>query len=298
MGLSSDVGRSVKLEIQELFASLGKATWTIRSYFSILWWSIREPFRRFFKESATIVLLIASFHFFAEVVATFFNQPILSIHLPTSIKVTIVVLAIWMIHHRLNEFKHDDQSSVFAENIARIFGEIAALDFAGTENIRQQRLRDFIEKTLLAFMHIFRKKCTVRLSIMLLSDNKKLKPIYFIPDSSVFDLTLELAPGEGAAGKAYGSGHIIYIPAIKYRQGIAVKRGDEYSFSLENLAYLPIEKANFKSLICFPIATSTGISGVLNVDSNKQNIFGVSDFNYGYVAASVIGMALDKYRNS
>lgn len=299
MGLTRDVFTQIKAELIEVYRRFITAIWLIRSYLYLLWWTrTTASGRQVIAASATTVLVLASLLFLAEVLATFYGSQILPTHLPDWAKVVISVMAAWMVWHRLKEFKHQDRESVFAVNVANIVGEIAALDFLGDEASRMRQLNDFIEKVLLAFRNIFRKNSDVRISVMLPAKNQKLKTVYFKPDDATFEMDLELESGEGAAGKAYKSESLIYIPSIKYLHGIAIRRGAEYSFSLESLVYRPIRMQKFMALVCVPIVTSTGVTGVLNVDAPKTNAFGLMDFDFGYVAASVIGMALDKYRNT
>lgn len=295
-----DVRRAVKTLATDLLTAFGKAVWLIVSYFWVCWWAV-EPRQRFIiKLSARGILLFASIHFVIEVVAMLLDWKFLSIiHLPFYAKAVILAVAFYAFISKLMEIREGINESFIAVTVSSIFEEIAGLDFTEKES-QVKRLEDIIGKILMGFGTLFREKLHVRMSVMLpvsSGDGKKLKTAYFKPDNSEFQLDLELAPGEGAAGKVFLSGALIYIPAIKYLQGIKMVRGSQgsYFLSLESLAYLPINMQKFSSLVCVPIVTSTGTQGVLNIDSRRLNAFSLKDFYVAYGAASAVAVVLDKY---
>jgi hypothetical protein len=86
----------------------------------------------------------------------------------------------------------------------------------------------------------------------------------------------------------------IYFPAIKYKQGIIVPSSGK-GFDLARSLYVPSPPDPFKCILSIPIPTSQTGKRVLTIDSKRQNAFSVLDFQIGYVAAGVLGLAFDTY---
>jgi GAF domain-containing protein len=130
----------------------------------------------------------------------------------------------------------------------------------------------------------------------MLPDEGNLLRIMFVePADAEYDRGLSFRPDRGGAGIAYARGVTIYFPAVRFRHGIGIT--DE-AYQLLPSAFEPSTRDRFKSVICTPIRCGSSLFGVLNVDSRRRNAFNIVDVQIARVAASAIGMAIDRHNVS
>jgi GAF domain-containing protein len=199
--------------------------------------------------------------------------------------------------HRLKEWRNLRQESAFASTIAELFQEVVQLEvIKGAETNNQEVLQDFIRKVLVAFRGIFHSKGNAQFNIMV-PDGETLKLSLAEPADAVY-LGKSFAPGSGGAGTAFQKKVTVYFPAVRYRHGISViyehhQGVASKDYDLLESIYEETGEA-FRSLVCVPIRRGTEIVGILNIDSRKQNAFTMTDIDIAQVAASAIGMAIDR----
>ena len=295
MGLIRQCSAGIGELFRRLFHSIVEVVWLVICYVYIAWWTISSFARRLLTESAIIVILLASGVVFLEIGSEVLSKHIELIHLPRWAEVLIVLLAFWLVYQRYKEFRQLKKESVFATTVAWLFEEIAQLHFVSGEAGNYQALQNFVHKVLIAFVNVYESKCRPQINVMLQEGDGLLRIHFFEPVSAKYEDGISFAAGEGGAGTAFTEGISIYFPAIRYRHGISVV--DE-KYELLETAYRHSEIENFASVICTPVRSGGITFGVLNVDSKHQNAFNMTDIHVAQVAASAVGMAIDRYRSS
>ncbi len=191
-----------------------------------------------------------------------------------------------------------------------MFREASALNFNQCQDDaeRLQKLDAFFTKVLEAYHVIYRERLNAKLNIMAFTTNNLLKIqfAYPIESKSRYDPKAEFASGVGAAGVAFQERYLVYVPAIRYRHGLAVilprpgettSGGSLPTFLLKPDVYVAVEHQPYRSLLSVPIPTADGNRyGVLNLDSEVQNAFNDADMEIADTAACALGMAIDRFR--
>jgi hypothetical protein len=299
--------------VRDIFQVFRELVWYIVCTIYIVLWGINQERRRAIKLTA-VILLSSSIAFVFEAVTMLFKDRISEIPLPRWLKVAIVILALVMVRHRWKEMRSHERAAIFAIQLANLFDAMAGLKLVtGAKADRKKNLDDFITMVLIAFVKVFespsrwewrRKRAEPKMSLML-ADNEALQIFYHYPLGDHYDIELRLKPGVGCAGIAFQQKKAVYIPAVKYKQGIIITTPSEYlagkKYSMAKRAYFPAKLQPFKCILSVPVRTKQlpddAVRGVLNLDSTKQNAFGDFDFDMSYVAANAIGMALDIYES-
>lgn len=268
----------------------------------ILIWGLNQQKRKFVRVTA-FVLLSSSVIFVFEASTILFKGILVEVPLPRSLKIVIVILALFMVRHRWNEMKSHSRATIFAAQMVNLFDTMAGLNLISGEQSRRIIDRDtFINKVHFALAKVFesrsifesrRRRARPSLNLMLLDDDQVLQLHSFWPDDLKFDGEVELKSGVGGAGIAVKEESAVYIPAIKYLQGIIVPPVGQKGVKLADRAYVPSKLEPFRCIFSVPVRTKRGVRGVLNLHSLKQDAFGEFDFEMTYAAASAIGMALD-----
>lgn len=304
MGVMRQCSQGIGELFYRLIYSVIEVVWLVICYVYIPWWNISSFARRVLTESAIIVILVASGLVFLEIASDVFSKHIELIHLPRWAEALVLLLAFWLVYHRYKEFRQLRKESVFAATVARLFEEIAQLQFVPGEAGNYQALQNFVHKVLVAFLNVYQSKRQPQMNVMLKHGDGRLR-IYFIePVTAKYEDGISFAAGEGGAGTAFSEGITVYFPAIRYRHGISVVVDEtdeakyQEKYELLETVYRRCEAENFASVICTPVRCGGTTFGVLNVDSKGQNAFDMTDIHAAQVAASAVGMAIDRYRTS
>jgi hypothetical protein len=296
MGLIRQCISAILDSFRRLFSSAIEVVWLVICYMYIAWWTISSFGRRLLTESAIIIVLLASGMVFLELAGAFFGKHVEVIHLPLWGEALVLLLGFGLVYHRYNEFRQFRRESVFATTVANLFEEIALLHFVpGKVENNQQVLEGFVRKILAAFRIVYRSKRPPQLNVMLKDADGMLRIHFAEPMNAEYEPGISFATGDGGAGIAFEKGVTIYVPAIKYRHGIGVV--DE-KYELLATIYRHVKVEHFKSVICTPVKSGSTTFGVLNVDSKRQNAFNMTDVQIARVAASAVGMAIDRHNTS
>jgi hypothetical protein len=275
------------------------------SYLYVVWWGIQLPVRRFL---IALPLVLASLWFLLEVVASFWD--IVLPALPWWTFSMIFILAVGALLDHWHHFKRSRQESVLTSTLRPLFREIAALDFAtGSEGERREALFVFVEKVFVTFSTALHSYGGGGLGINLMLPNdeealeivvayRDLLPAQLVqnqPALQAYDREFRLKKGQGGAGTAWQEECLVYIPSTRHQHGIKRFTDEETLYQLADFVYKP-GTPQFKSILCAPVPTRRGVYGVVNFDSLKRDAFGEADFSIAELAASVVGMAIDRYR--
>lgn len=297
MGIGLEALREIRAGLEQLVSTLGQTLWTMVCYFYIAVWSLTQPVREGITSSATLVLLVSSLYFLLEAASLFAHEHFIAIPVPLWLKLLIVGLAILMVRHRWHELQSHQRAGIFATTVAEVFEQVAALNLrTGEDEEKKARLDSFISKVLIAFAETFDPKADAQLNVMMLDEQNNLRIFYQYPHDVPYEPDIIFPQDQGGCGRAFVTNKAIYIPSKKFRVGIAISLKDR-SFKLAGLVYQPVEHEPYESILSVPIKSVSGeILGILNIDGNKRNSFGVFDVNIAHVASNALAMALDKYR--
>lgn len=199
MSLIRDAGGQLKSSARQLLKAILAVFWQGVCFAYIAWWEVNEATRRALTGSILVLLLVASGALLVEIAGTLFGDEIHLLHLPTSLQIMILSLAAAMVFHRVREWRHFQQESLFATTVARIMPEIAWLQFDSPDpQANLENLGEFIEKVLQAFGPVFHSKHLHRVIVMLHDDaDGLLKVRYFYPNNAMFNASV-FERGEGA----------------------------------------------------------------------------------------------------
>jgi hypothetical protein len=284
--------------------AIGRLLALIPTYVYVVWLGLNITFRHIVETSASIALVLAAGMFFLETGAAIFHPAVAKHHPALWMQLTIVLLALFMLRHRLKEFSGLKRKPVFLSNTNVLLGEVAALDFNIADTIvRETRLNTFIMKVLIGFGAAFKDIGNVQLNVMFPDDGGCLRIRNRYPSEAQYDLNLALRPNEGGAGVAFERNSMVYIPRIRFRHGIMISvptpspDGVVIEYDLLESVYVPAQPEPYKAILSAPVRSATGeVVGILNLDLRRSNPFSEFDFLTAQVAASFIGMALDRYR--
>ena len=294
MGLIRQAIHGMAEGLQRLFHSILEIFGGATCYIYILWWTIRFAAGRWATESVIVVMLLASGMVVLEIGSDIFRKHIEFLHLPLWAEVSILLLASWLVYHRLKEFQHAKEESLLANSVALLFEEIAQLHFVSGEKGNYLALQNFVHKVLIAFLSVYGSRRHPQMNVMLQSSDSRLRIHFVEPAAARYQEGISFKSGEGGAGTAFSRGVTVYIPAIRFRHGISIVEG---KYELLHFAYEHSTIEKFSSVICAPIQCRGLIFGVLNVDSRRQNAFDMTDIYVAEVCASAVGMAIDRYRS-
>ena len=133
------------------------------------------------------------------------------------------------------------------------------------------------------------------------TEKEKLQVMYQYPSTGQlgYDPTAQFEKGEGAAGLAWRDGLIVYVPAIRYLHAVTIQlptEGHPAARDVKPNVYKRVRLEPYASILCVPVQTATDIAGIVNVDCPTQNRFDEDAMEFASVAASLIAMAIDKFR--
>jgi hypothetical protein len=293
MGLIRQAVAGITEGFQRLVHAILGILGVANSYVYILWWTVRFSTARWATESAIVVVLLASGVVVLEIASDIFRKHIELLHFPLWAEILILLVASWLVYHRFKEFQHAREESILATTVAWLFDEIARLHFVPGKEGNYAALQNFVHKVLIAFLSVYGSKRRPQMNVMLQSGDGRLRIHFVEPTTARYEDGISFASGKGAAGMAFSRGVTIYIPSIRFRHGIAIVEG---KYELFQMAYEPCAIEEFSSVICAPIQCGGLTFGVLNIDSARQNAFDMTDIHVAQVAASAIGMAIDRYR--
>jgi len=272
------------------------------------WWGVRGPLRRALTNGALIVSAFSLVPVMLDVSAMIMGRRLVEFELPSWVQLAIIVAAVAMARHRYREWKRVNERSKLTTALRFVFREAGALNFSRCKHDaeRLEKLDTFFTNVLKAFHEIYRARLDAKLNIMALTTGDLLKIQFVYPVGSTYDPKAEFAPGHGAAGVAFQDRHLVYVPAIKYRHGLAVTlprpgevtpRGSLPTFELKPDVYVAVDHQPYRSLLSVPIPTIDDSGyGVLNLDSDVQNAFNDADMEIADTAACALGMGIDRFR--
>jgi hypothetical protein len=297
--------------IGKVFNTIATLLWYARCYSYMIWWRISSVIVRILTLSAIIVLIFASLIVFIEIAMVFFPPKEFILKLPGWLEALVIFFTLWMLYHRLRELKHSKLESKLAIKTPILLRAIAVSNLNSTNTTRNTDLQNFMEVFHETFQSIFEKKGNIELCIM--TPNGQTLHVFCAYAKAVkykSNFTLQL--NDSGAGKALQAGEAIYIPAVRYRQGIKISFIDgrnsiavggavikKKAYTLAQSVYGPSNNPSisdqYKSILCVPIYIGSNIKGVLNIDSPKQNAFGEVDFDIANIASHALTIAFDKY---
>jgi len=304
--MAGRVVHGLRTQVRALIASAGSTFWYGVCCTYLVWWSISLPVRRLLTASTISVLGLSSLFFLFESVSTFFHHHILETEFPLWGQIVIVLLAGGMVFHRAKEWKHQKQKWDLAFALRFLLPEIRRFgDDIAAGGDKKAKFIELANKIMSAFSAIFRETKEVKLNLMILGKDEKLRFLCFHPETARATYSLKpFSLDRGGAGTACKSGLIVYIPAVRYRHGISVLLGGSISVDMRlamrrtydfvDLVYEVSERQPFRSILCVPVRVNSKCEGVLNLDCMNQNAFGEFDFDLADAAAALIGMAIDK----
>lgn len=286
--------------------------WLLRCLIYVGWWRVSLPIRKTLKSGVTFLTLGSALLFVLESLGPDRLQDFLHHYIGFKAKVVVGAFGFWTVYHRWKELRRSGERNVFANGVRHLFTELSSLKFQGDHDERQKTLEDFVDKVLVVFWAIFRGSKT-SLNIMLPSQQDGLLRVTRVyPKTRVYDGTLALAPGVGAAGFAYETTKAVYIPAITYLHGVTIQfptlqsavsdsgaGGSEIEYDLKRNLYVRCGVEPYRSILCVPIVgTGTKPVGVLNFDSDLRKPYTDIDMTFAAVAAAALAMLFDRFEAS
>lgn len=277
-----------------LFRSVAEVVGVAICYVDIVWWAMSSFARRLLTSSAIIVILVTCGIVFLEITGEIFRKRIDLIHLPRWLEVLGLLLAFWLLYVCYKEFRKLREESVIATLVGLLFEEIAQLRFVSGKTGNEKVLQDFVHKVLIAFVNLYQSRRQPQVNVMLQANDDRLRIHFVEPPTARYKESM-FAAGEGEASIAFNKGVTLYFPAMRYHYGISITAE---KYELLEMAYRDSKVGGFGSVISTPILCGGNICGVLNVDSKHRNAFNMTDIRIAQVAASAVGMAIYRYKNS
>jgi hypothetical protein len=221
---------------------------------------------------------------------------------PSWVQLAVVGMAALMLWHRIEELHGLRRKPVFAMTMSSLLQQVAAVDQIADSEDRQRRVNRFLLDVLNSFRAVFADIGKVHLNVMLPDAHEELWIEYQSPDTVLYKPDLHFHTGEGGAGVAFKTSSLVYIPRVRHRHAILISmplmghplRSTRYR--LRELVYKHDGPVPYRAILSAPIKGAAGTPlGVLNIDIRKTNPFSESDFQTAEVAASFLGMVLDRY---
>jgi hypothetical protein len=178
----------------------------------------------------------------------------------------------------------------FAINLEKVFKLQATVSSLTDQSLINKARAVFVYGLLQDARKVFRSR-TLRYQIMLQQSDLLLKTIYTEPEGAHFGDYVP-KPGEGAAGLAFETRLVVYVPSKFFRQGLIRKGEQEYE--LARNVFVPSKAGDpFSCVLCVPIQTQGKIYGVLNLVCDEPNGFEDFDFEVAEIIGVFLAAAID-----
>jgi GAF domain len=298
MGINKQVFKAALDEALGFLAAALKFSAALFCLSYVFWWGFDRQVRKMLRESLLWASVIGGFLSLAEEVcelekihALNWLPPFLQTDAARWVFLVIALLLLlakifeWFSSRRQHRFVR-----FFAVNLEKVFNLQATISYNRIpEQIRHSR-GVFVYGLLQDAKKVF-KSSTLRYQIMLQGSDLRLRTIYTEPLGAHFARDYVPNPGEGAAGLAFQTQEVVYVPSKFFRQGIRKgRRGYELA---RNVFVSSKEGDPFGCVLCAPIHAEGKTYGVLNLVCNETNAFGDFDFEIAEIMASFLAAAID-----
>lgn len=178
----------------------------------------------------------------------------------------------------------------FAINLEKVFKLQTTVSSFTDQSLINNARGVFVYGLLQDARKVFRSR-TLRYQIMLQQSDLLLRTIYTEPRGAHFAGDYVPKPGEGAAGLAFETRQVVYVPSKFFRQGI---RKSEQGYELARNVFVPSKEGDpFSCVLCVPIQSQGKIYGVLNLVCDEPNAFEDFDFEVAEIMGVLLAAAVD-----
>lgn len=313
--------------ILEAFDGVVGALGLTATYLYVLWLGLSIPLRTALKTFSSVTLLLAAGKFLLEAAMAMAKHEFHEIvPLPFWLEAVILVLAFLMLRHRIHELKGLRRKPTLLRSVRYLQRKVMSLDSV-PQNKRSSQLQQFIMEVLKRSKEVF-EDMTVQLNVMLPEESGGPLRIHHELSEHKYNPEISFEPGVGAAGYAFSTGKMVYVPNIRFRHGILVelplgapsptkqnprkklglrqrffararrRKKRKPGYRLTHSIYEPTKPEPYRAVLSVPIKGKERMLGVLNLDVHRTNPFTEFDFGAAEVAAGFLAIALEWYETN